>query len=72
MLSGRYFLKYFPYFPELTEKSVIGLSQIQLAKELEVSNVTINRWERQGLRPSFLAEERFKMFCDKNNIKFEE
>lgn len=23
MLSGRYFLKYFPYFPELTEKSVI-------------------------------------------------
>ena len=50
----------------------LQLSQIQLAKELEVSNVTINRWERQGLRPSFLAEERYKMFCDKNNIKFEE
>ena len=50
----------------------LQLSQIQLAKELEVSNVTINRWERQGLRPSFLAEERFKMFCDKNTIKFEE
>lgn len=50
----------------------LQLSQIQLAKELEVSNVTINRWERQGLKPSFLAEERFKMFCDKNNIKLEE
>lgn len=48
------------------------LSQIQFAKELEVSNVTINRWERQGLKPSFLAEQRFEMFCDKNNVKFEE
>ena len=50
----------------------LQLSQIQLAKELGVSNVTINRWEMKGLQASFLWEKKFEMFCEQQGIKFEE
>lgn len=50
----------------------LQLSQIQLAKELKVSNVTVNRWEMKGLKPSFLVEQKFEMFCKKHNIWFED
>ena len=50
----------------------LQLSQIQLAKELGVSNVTINRWVMKGLQPSFLSEKKFEMFCEQQGIKFEE
>ncbi len=47
----------------------LQLSQIELAKQLNVSNVTINRWEVRGIHPSFLAEQRFEAFCQKNGIQ---
>lgn len=49
----------------------LQLSQIGLAKELSVSNVTINRWEVKGVQPSFLVEQRFLSFCEEKGIKFE-
>lgn len=42
----------------------LQLSQIQLAKELGVSNVTINRWEMKGLQPSFLSEKNSRCFAN--------
>lgn len=48
------------------------ISQIELANELGVSNVTINRWEMEATRPSFLAEKKFDAFCVIHNIRFEE
>ncbi len=50
----------------------LQLSQMQLAKELNVSNITVNRWEVKGIEPSFLLEQRFYTFCKKNDITFEE
>ncbi len=50
----------------------LQLSQIDLAKKLNVSNVTINRWEVKGIQPSFLVEQRFEDFCQKNDIVFED
>ncbi len=50
----------------------LQLSQIDLAKKLNVSNVTINRWEVKGIKPSFLVEQRFEDFCQKNDIVFED
>ncbi len=49
----------------------LQLSQIDLAKELNVSNVTINRWEVKGIQPSFLVEQRFETFCKNNGINLE-
>ena len=46
------------------------ISQTVLAKELGVSYETVNRWERGKLRPSFLNEKRFELFCEQKNITF--
>ena len=46
------------------------LSQKDFAKELGVTNITVNRWEKQGLNPSFLTEKKFEAFCEKNGIVF--
>ncbi len=52
-------------------RGTLQLSQIDLAKELKVSNVTINRWEVKGIQPSFLVEQRFDAFCKEKGISFE-
>lgn len=52
-------------------RGTLQLSQIDLAKELKVSNVTINRWEVKGIQPSFLVEQRFNAFCKAKGIVFE-
>lgn len=44
------------------------ISQKDLAKELGVSNVTVNRWEMGRKSPSFLAEKKFEAFCEEHNI----
>ncbi len=52
-------------------RGTLQLSQIELAKELNVSNVTINRWEVKGIQPSFLVEQRFNAFCEKKGFSFD-
>ncbi len=46
----------------------LGLSQEQLARELNVSFSTINRWEKGKNRPSQMAQKLFYGFCDRKNI----
>lgn len=48
------------------------ISQKELAAELGVSNVTINRWETGKIKPSFLAEKKFEAFCESKGFVFTE
>lgn len=48
------------------------LTQKQLAEKLGVSFATVNRWESQGIEPTFLLLKKFNDFCKDSNIKFEE
>lgn len=47
-------------------------SQEHLAKELNVSYATVNRWETGKCMPNYDAQKAFHDFCVKNDIKFEE
>lgn len=46
------------------------LSQEAFARELGVSFSTINRWERDKVRPNLLAMKKLKKFCEMNHIDF--
>ena len=52
-------------------RACLNLTQSQLAKELNVSFETINRWESGKFNPSKKAEVTFDIFCKKNDIFFE-
>jgi len=43
----------------------LALSQENLAREVGVSNATINRWENGQSRPSKMAKVLFDAFCEK-------
>ncbi len=45
-----------------------GYSQEQLARMLNVSFATINRWENGKTVPRPIAVDAFLGFCEKNNI----
>lgn len=47
----------------------LGMSQDQLAKALNVSFSTINRWENDKAVPSNLAQRTFFDFCEGNLIE---
>lgn len=47
----------------------LGLSQEQLARELNISFSTVNRWENGKSNPSQMAKELFYNFCANNNIE---
>jgi ribosome-binding protein aMBF1 (putative translation factor) len=49
----------------------LNLSQEMLARKLDVSFATINRWERGRAVPQKLTLYRFEKFCKENNIPFE-
>lgn len=49
----------------------LNLSQQMMAKKLEVSFATINRWENGKTLPQKLTLYRFKKFCEENGIEFE-
>ena len=51
-----------------TVRNNLGLSQEQLARELNISYATINRWENRRSHPSQMAKELFFNYCKKNNI----
>jgi len=48
----------------------IGTSQEELAHALNVSYVTINRWENGKSEPNRLAKSVFFSFCSKKGINF--
>ena len=53
-------------------RGVLLISQKDLAEELGVSNVTINRWENGVITPSFLTENQFEAFCNARGIEIKE
>lgn len=49
-------------------RNELSLSQEQLARELNISFSTINRWENGKSQPSKMAKELFFSFCISRNI----
>lgn len=50
----------------------LGLSQEDLARDLNVSFATINRWENSKTKPIKMARAVFDSYCIKNGISFDE
>ena len=50
----------------------MGMSQEELAHALNVSYVTINRWENGKSAPNRMAKSVFYAFCEKKGLKFQE
>jgi DNA-binding transcriptional regulator YiaG len=48
----------------------MNMSQEDLARALNVSFATINRWENSKTKPIKLAQAAFDTFCKKNGISF--
>lgn len=46
----------------------LNFSQEQLARELNISFSTVNRWEKEKSMPSQMAKELFAIFCDQKGI----
>jgi transcriptional regulator with XRE-family HTH domain len=46
----------------------LGITQEQLARELDISFSTINRWENGHTSPSKLARRRLLEFCRNKNL----
>lgn len=46
----------------------LEISQEQLARELNISFSTINRWENKKSNPSRLAKDRLWNFCENKSI----
>ncbi|MDU7418441.1 MAG: helix-turn-helix transcriptional regulator [Metamycoplasma hominis] len=52
-------------------RAKLNLSQEQLAKELNVTFATVNRWENARMAPTKKVVLRFYEFCKEKNVKFE-
>lgn len=50
----------------------LNMSQEMLARELDVSFATVNRWEKSHTEPSFKAKQKLKEFFKKHGVKLEE
>ena len=50
----------------------MGLSQEELAQALNISYVTINRWENGKSEPNRMAKSVFFAFCEKRGLKIQE
>ncbi|MBE6515297.1 MAG: helix-turn-helix transcriptional regulator [Methanocorpusculum parvum] len=46
------------------------LSQEEFAKELNVSVVTINRWETGKSKPNISGMKSLKSFCERNGLEY--
>ena len=50
----------------------LGISQEDLARALNVSYSTVNRWENGKNKPVKMAQAAFNDFCNKHGISFDE
>lgn len=55
------------YLREIRKK--LGLSQEDLARLLNVSCATVNRWEQGKNKPSRLAQQSIEAFCKERDIQ---
>ena len=61
-------------FPEKVRfvRDKLNLSQEELARELNVSFSTINRWENEKTKPIKMAQSAFNAFCKSHGITFDD
>ena len=61
-------------FGEIVKKvcNELGYSKEQLARALNISFSTVNRWENAKVKPSRMAREIFVNFCVTQGIEIEE
>jgi len=52
-------------------RAQLFITQGQLAKELDCTQLTVSRWENGIKQPSFILEEKFKKFCKDKSITFD-
>ena len=52
-------------------RRTLNISQEDLARALNVSFATVNRWENGKTRPIKMAKAAFKEFCETNGIDFD-
>ena len=50
----------------------LNISQEDLARALNVSYATINRWENSKNKPVRMAQAAFNDFCNKHDISFDD
>jgi Predicted transcriptional regulator len=50
----------------------LNMSQEDLARALNVSYATINRWENSKNKPVKMAQAAFNDFCNKHSITFDD
>ncbi len=50
----------------------LGMSQEDLARALNVSFASVNRWENSRAKPIKIAKAAFDAFCKKQGIKFDD
>ncbi len=48
------------------------LSQVELARELNVTPLSVIRWEQNRTEPHFKSRKAFRALCEKNGIGFKE
>jgi DNA-binding transcriptional regulator YiaG len=53
-------------------RQTLRISQEELAHALNVSYVTINRWENGRSEPNRMAKAVFYAFCEKNGVIIQE
>lgn len=51
-------------------RNTLSLTQMELAKQLNVSFATVNRWENKAFKPSGMAQRMIDDFCKNKGIKF--
>ena len=49
----------------------LKMSQEQLAFQMGVSPVTVNRWENGKARPNIKAMKALKQYCEENDLPYE-
>ena len=49
-------------------RKILSISQEQLARDLNVSYTTLNRWENSRTLPSRLAKMRIAEYCIEKNL----
>jgi len=49
-------------------RNILSISQEQLARDLNVSYTTLNRWENNRTLPSRLAKMRIVEYCFEKNL----
>lgn len=51
-------------------RKVSNLTQVELAKKLNIAFATVNRWENKTFKPSKMAQKIIDDFCEKEKITF--